>query len=359
VNFTRWTIALALALFPILPAQARHFDLDALNARLHGHLVDYTHNHGRDNRIWSPALEQKRDLYVYLPPGFDPSQLYPVMLWFHGITVDERQMTLEGIPILDDLMAHGKLPPFIIAIPDGTRWGRGGLMSTHSGFLNSRLGDFEDYVMGDVWEFMIHNFPIRPERQAHVIAGVSMGGGAAFHHAIKHRDRFGVVFGIFPPLNLRWVDCHGRYFGNFDPDCWGWRTSVAWGHEAIGKFGPIKVPIRRIVYPLFGRGPRAIDLISLNNPIEMLDIYHLRPGELEMFVAYGGKDEFNIDAQVESFLYRARERCLAVTVVYDPNGRHNTQTARKFVDPLTDWLAPRLAPYSPPMVLPACERPCP
>src|SRR5262249_62399560 len=53
-------------------------------------IVDHTANHGKDNRIWSRSLYQRRDLYVYLPPGYDPSQRYPLILWLHGFTQDEQ-----------------------------------------------------------------------------------------------------------------------------------------------------------------------------------------------------------------------------------------------------------------------------
>ena len=59
------------------------------NRRLYGQLVDYSRNHGRDNRLWSPALGQKHDMYVYLPPGYDPCQRYPLVLWLHGFAQDE------------------------------------------------------------------------------------------------------------------------------------------------------------------------------------------------------------------------------------------------------------------------------
>ncbi len=360
MSHTRCPFALVLVLAALAPVQAQNFDLEAVNRRLHGQLVDYTHNHGADRRIWSPALQRHRDLYVYLPPGYDPTQRYPLMLWLHGIAADERQFAHMGVPRIDEQIAQGKLPPFIIAIPDGTRFGRGGVLSTHSGFVDSRLGDFDDYLESDVWNFVVAHYPIRPERQAHVLAGVSLGGGAAYYHAIKYRERYAVVLGIFPPLNIRWVDCHGRYFGKFDPNCWGWRTSVFWGHEPLGRFaGIIKVPLRRLVYPLYGRGQQAVEKLSHNNPIEMLDYYQVQPGELSMFVAYAGRDEFNIDTQVESFLYRARERGLQVATAYDPEGHHDAKTAREFLPPIVNWLAPQLAPYSPPMVLPACEAPPP
>jgi oxygen-independent coproporphyrinogen-3 oxidase len=58
----------------------------------------------------------------------------------------------------------------------------------------------------------------------------------------------------------------------------------------------------------------ALDLVIAANPIEMLDIYGIKPGDLELFVAYGGKDQFNLDAQVESFLYVAKCRGIGVAV---------------------------------------------
>jgi S-formylglutathione hydrolase FrmB len=317
---------------------------EAFGQHLAGQIVDFTNRGGRDRRIWSEALHEPRNLVVYLPPGFDPGQGYPVLVWLHGLGQDERSFLTEVAPRLDAAIAAGRLPPLIAAAPDGNVTGsRQCLIPTHSGFLNTRAGNFEDYLYDDVWGFLLAHFPIRPQREAHILAGVSFGGGGAYHLAIKHRETFGVVAGVFPPLNLRWVDCHCRYRGKFDPSCWGWRTSVSNGHETIARYyGVIRIPLRKVAYPLFGRGPDAVPELSANNPIEMLDTYDVRPGELEMYVAFGGRDEFNIDAQIESFLYRARQRGLEVTSVYDPHGHHNTRTAREFAPSLICWLAARL-----------------
>jgi S-formylglutathione hydrolase FrmB len=204
--------------------------------------------------------------------------------------------------------------------------------------------------MQDVWDFLFKNYPLRPEREAHVITGASLGGAAAFNKAIKFRERFRIVVGIYPPLNLRWLDCRGHYMGNFDPDCWGWRENYDRGHEVVGRFGLVAIRQRRLVHPLYGRhNPDTCAHVAAENPIEMLDAYDVREGQLSMYVAYGGKDEFNVDAQVESFLYRARERGLTVTVAYDPHGRHNSTTALKFLPGVLEWLRPQLAPYAPPL----------
>jgi S-formylglutathione hydrolase FrmB len=315
--------------------------------RFHGQVLDFTYNHGSDRRIYSEALGEKRDLYVYLPPGYDASRKYPFIFWLHGIEQDEKGFLEHGLPQIDRDMACGKLTPSIIAIPDGSLRGRPGYFSANSGFVNSRAGNFEGFLFNDVYGFVQSNFPIRPEREAHVLAGVSIGGGAAFHHAIARRQEFGVVIGIFPPLNLRWMDCKGHYFANFDPDNWGWREHYHLGLKPVGKFygGLVSVPWRRLVQPLYGHGNQVVPQLSRDNPIEMLDAYYLKKGELEMLVAYGGKDQFNIDAQVESFLERAQQRGLTVDVIHDPRGKHDVRTAMNFLPGAVDWLAIRLEPY--------------
>ena len=65
-----------------------------------------------------------------------------------------------------------------------------------------------------------------------------------------------------------------------------------------------------------------------------------------MYIAYGGRDQFNITAQVDSFLYRAKQRGLTVGVGYDPQGKHDLATAMKLLPGVWEWLGPRLAPYA-------------
>jgi S-formylglutathione hydrolase FrmB len=323
--------------------------LDRVNRRLQGHVVDYTNNHGADRRLWSPALGQKRDMYVYLPPGFDPHLQYPIILFLHGYAQDEAVFLNEVVERLDRAMVEGRLPPAIIAAPDGSLRGLDCLLSAGSFYLNTKAGNFEDYLVGDVWNFLVRNYPIRPEPEAHALVGISMGGGAAFNKAIKYPDLFRIAVGIFPPLNVRWEDCRGRYMANFDPDCWGWRSDFARPHSVVGRFyGVFTIRLGQVMGPLYGRrNPDTARLVSPENPIEMLDLYDVRPGRPEMYVAYAGRDQFNIDAQVESFLYVAKQRGLEVGVGYVPNGHHDRATALKLLPGVLNWLAPRLAPYSP------------
>jgi S-formylglutathione hydrolase FrmB len=321
-------------------------DLAIVNRRLHGRIVDHTANHGRDNRIWSRALNQKRDLYVYLPPNYNPHERYPIVIFMHGFALDE-QMFLTVVSKIDEVIAQGKMPPHIVVVPDGSIQGEPSSFQPGSFFINSMAGAFEDWVLQDVWDFVCSHYPIRPEREAHVLAGVSMGGFAAFNLGIRHRNAFGVVVGIHPPLNLRWTDVDGDYFAPFDPRLWGWRTKLEDRAEVVAQFGLVKIRIGQLLDPLFGFGPEALEEMARQNPIELIDATHLKNGELAMFVGFGAKDEFNIAAQVESFLYLAKCRGLGVAVAYDPNGRHDTATAARLRPQVVEWLAPRLAPYAP------------
>src|SRR5262245_17097419 len=254
------TAALGVLLLLVLGPRAeahllpRPLRLAMLNRKLAGRLVDHTRNHGPDRRIWSESLGEKRDLYVYLPPGFDPCKKYPLIVYLHGFNEDELGFLNEVVHPIDKAMSAGLLPPAIVAVPDGSVRGLNCLATSGTFFLNSKLGAYEDFLVRDVYDFLLGHYPIRPEPEAHVLLGVSMGGGAAFHHAIRYPDKFKVCVGVFPPLNLRWISCRGRYLDNFDPCCWGWREDFSRGLEVVGRFyGVITIRSHRVLTPLYGK----------------------------------------------------------------------------------------------------------
>src|SRR5207302_237069 len=106
-------------------------------------------------------LQQRRDLYVYLPPGFDPCKHYPLAIFLHGAAQDEEFFLQTQVEQFDRAIAEGRLQPVIIAAPDGSMHGRATLHHPATFWANSRAGNFEDYLMGDVWNFLLKAFPIR------------------------------------------------------------------------------------------------------------------------------------------------------------------------------------------------------
>jgi S-formylglutathione hydrolase FrmB len=318
-----------------------------VSMKLHGQVLDFTHNHGHDNRIWSPALCQRRDLYVYLPPGYSPEKKYPIGIFLHGASQDEQFFLREPVGLFDRAMARGELPPVVLVAPDGSIMRRPSYFNSASWWANSRAGNFEDYLMQDVWDFAMTNFSIHPHRNAHALLGVSMGGSAAFAHGMKYKDRVKICVGFMPALNLRWVDCFGQYEGKFDPDCWGWRERPR-PLEVIGRpgLGLVKMHYCTLFGPACGRlGEESIAELSRINPIEIMERVNLQDKELDLYVAYGGRDEFNMDTQVESFLCLAKQRGVSVAVDYDPCGRHDVATGVQHFAEAIRWVAPLVEPF--------------
>jgi hypothetical protein len=331
--------------------------LDRVNRTLAGQVLDFTNNHGCDRRLCSAALGQKRDLYLYLPPGYDGRTQFPAMIWMHGIGQDEKDF-LDFVGLFDEGVRTGRMPPLLIAAPDGSIRGRASLINNGSFYVNSEAGRFEDYIIQDVWGFVRRHFAVRPERDAHVLAGASMGGFGAYNLGFKHRHEFGQLVGVMPPLNLRYVDCHGRYFANFDPNCVAYRNELR-PREVVGRFyGVVKVHTRQLIGPLLGRrNPAAIDFIAAENPIEMLVARDIKPGEFGMFIGYGTEDEFNIDAQVEHFLNVAYHRGIRPTVVPIPGGRHDRKTGLAMFPALARWMTDQFGQYTPPGYTPTVVGP--
>lgn len=324
--------------------------IERLNQKLGGQVLDFTNNHGCDRRLFCPSLNEKRDAYVYLPPGYDGRTPFPAALWLHGIGHDERSF-LDLVELFDQAIRARQLPPMVIAAPDGSVRGHPSWFNAGSFYLNSKAGDFEDYIAHDIWNFVKHYFAVRPEREAHVLAGASMGGFGAYNIGFKHRDEFGQLLGIFPPLDLRYVDCTGRFRSDYDPNCVGERDHIR-RHEVLAKFyGVIWVRSQRLLDPLVGRrspSDRTIEFMSVESPREMMRRLDIRPGEFGMFVGYGTKDQFNIDAMCQHFLDDAKRRGIYPEVAVVPNGGHDAQTAMAMFTPLTKWLSGQLSPYVPP-----------
>lgn len=314
--------------------------------RIAGKVLDFTQNHGRDRRIYSPSLGDKRDLYIYLPPGYCSEKQYPVMIVLHGILQDERAFLDWVVKPLDDAIQSGNLPPMIVAAPDGSFTGDPTPWDAGSFFINAQRGNFQSWIEDDLWFFLNRNFTIHPDPKAHVMAGASMGGVGAFCIGLKHPDRFGILVGLMPALNLRWMDTGGNYLAKFDPYNWGWRNAVNDPKEVIGKFGPLKIHVKDILIPAFGKGNAAIMLASENNPIELIDRYQVKPGQVDIFITMAGRDNFNLDTQAESFLYLARHRGFHIDTYVNPKGSHDVGTAQKMIGPIFHWLNGKLVQFN-------------
>ena len=329
-------------------ADAQVFDLVNLrrmNRKLCGRVVDHTQNHGADRRLFSAILGRKRDLYVYLPPGYDPSVSYPLIVFLHGADVDEHDFLDRcDLEAIDRAMERGEIPRAVIAAPDGTYGGLNRVLATHSLWVNGLGGRFEDHVVSEVVPFVMQAYSVLPGRDAHALLGVSAGGFGAMSIALKHRDVFGAVATLAGPLNMRYDTCQGRYDDNFDQAAFRMRTEY-YPRMVIARygFGLLSERVREYIRPVYGDDPGVIARLTADNPADLLDSTDLRPGELAIYVNYPALDHFNFDAQAESFAWLAAGRGVAVDLVCVPEAQHNLSYIEKAEMPAYLWLGRQLS----------------
>jgi S-formylglutathione hydrolase FrmB len=314
------------------------------NRHLAGHVANYVNKHGRDCRIFSPILGMPRDLSVYLPPGYDAGRTYPLVLFFHMADVDERYFIGSRLlREIDDLIVHGEFPPVIVACPDGSYGGWNPLNANHSLYVNGLGGRFQDHILQEVIPFLTANYSIRPERQAHALVGFSAGGYGAMGLAIEHRDYFGAIVTLAGPLNLRFSNCDEVYFEDFNPATFRWKTRYD-PDEVIGLFyaGLMRVRARKFMEPVFGEGEAAAAQIIRTNPADLIFSTDLQPGQLAIYISYPGRDNFNFDAQAESFGWLAAQKGIEVTLACDPHATHRLPYFRNNMRPAFIWLGQHL-----------------
>jgi S-formylglutathione hydrolase FrmB len=338
------TIVLTLAIGEAAYAQrVTPHHVDRLNALLAGRLLDFTHNHGQDNRRYSFLLRQPRDLYVYLPPGYSEWQSYPLVLWLHGAFGDEHVFLDQGqLEYLDELIRRGCAPPIIVACPDGTYCGENQLGAEHSLYLNGAGGLVQDHLLREVLPFLTASFSVAAERERHALIGISAGGAGAMNLLLKHPEFFGAAATIAGAVNLRYSNVQGDYLADFDPAAFRWKTAYD-PDEVIAQYwgGLISIRADRFIGPVFGGGPEVVPRVMQENPADLL---FLRPPPMEtpILLCYGGRDQFNMDAQGASFAWLAQSQGVAVEVRYDSQGDHTGDYFVRAQRQTWRWLAKRL-----------------
>ncbi len=108
-----------------------------------------------------------------------------------------------------------------------------------------------------------------------------------------------------------------------------------------------KVRARRFITPVFGEGDEAVAGIIATNPADLIFSTDLRAGELAMYVHYAGRDEWNFDAQNQSFAWLAAQKGVGLTLVSDPDATHGPRYFLRNLPCAFLWLGRNLLPPTP------------
>lgn len=167
-----------------------------------------------------------RGLYIYLPPGYDPSGTtrYPITYWADGQNLWDNPEIMGGgwkiDTVSDRLIVSGQIPPQIhVGLPN----------SSHREEEYVGLG-FRDKETGELWEkkrayydahsrwilqsvkpWVDRRFPTRPTPDHTALVGSSYGGSLALTLSLLNPQTFGraaglSVAGAYPPEGYRPYD---------------------------------------------------------------------------------------------------------------------------------------------------------
>jgi enterochelin esterase-like enzyme len=141
-------------------------------------LKNVPHGHVQQVLFPSKSTNTSRRAFVYTPPGYEKNTKtkYPVLYLQHGWGEDETAWSIQGRAnlIMDNLIAEGKIKPFIIVMTYGmTNDIRPG---TSGGLRNFNINPFQTVLLDELIPYIDVNFRTLANPANRAMGGLSMGG---------------------------------------------------------------------------------------------------------------------------------------------------------------------------------------
>ncbi len=164
--------------------------------------------HGNVQQVLFPSKSTgtSRRAFVYTPPGYekDKSKKYPVLYLQHGWGEDETAWSNQGHAnlIMDNLIAEGKIKPFIIVMTYGMtnelKWGH---------LKEFKVDSFQTVLVDELIPYVDANFRTLADPSHRAMAGLSMGGMETHAITLNKPDVFSyyglLSGGIYTPEELK------------------------------------------------------------------------------------------------------------------------------------------------------------
>ncbi len=135
------------------------------------------------HRFKSAALNNEREIAIYLPPLYSPrAEPYPLLVLFD----EDPYLSLVPTPtILDNLISEGRIPPVIALLVGNAPGARDRELPCNPEFSRALVTELLPWAHG------LYNFTSDPRHT--VVAGSSAGGLAAACAGLWHPEAFGNV----------------------------------------------------------------------------------------------------------------------------------------------------------------------
>lgn len=173
-------------------------DFYALKSVPHGNVVQIL--------FPSPSTNTSRRAFVYTPPGYGKNSKtrYPVLYLQHGWGEDETAWSNQGHAnlIMDNLIAEGKIQPFIIVMTYGmtndVKFG---------GMRSFKIEPFQTVLVDELIPYVDANFQTIAKASHRAMAGLSMGGMETHTITLNKPDVFSYYAllsgGIYTPEEIK------------------------------------------------------------------------------------------------------------------------------------------------------------
>ena len=163
--------------------------------------------HGNVQQVlfWSESTQQTRRAFVYTPPTYGKNKKkYPVLYLQHGWGEDETAWSTQGHAnlIMDNLIAEGKITPFIIVMTYGMT------NDVKFGTIGSFTAkEFEKVLVDELVPYIDSHFQTIAKRESRAMAGLSMGGIETKLITLRRPEVFGyyglLSGGTYAPADIK------------------------------------------------------------------------------------------------------------------------------------------------------------
>lgn len=168
-------------------------------------LKNVPHGNVQQVLFFSKSTNTVRRAFVYTPPFYGKANTkYPVLYLQHGWGEDETAWSTQGHAnlIMDNLLADGKIKPFIIVMTYG--------MTNEAKFgqINSfNFKGFETVLVDELIPYIDANFNTIADKNHRAMAGLSMGGMETKNITLSRPETFGyyglLSGGVYAPKDIK------------------------------------------------------------------------------------------------------------------------------------------------------------
>ena len=170
-------------------------EIPAHDKAFYANRLDIPHGNVQQVLFPSPSTNSVRRAFVYTPPTYckNKKEKFPVLYLQHGWGEDETAWSNQGHAnlIMDNLIADGKIKPFIIVMTYGMtndfKFGTIGQFTAE---------DFEKVLCDELIPYIDANFKTKSDKWNRAMAGLSMGGMETKLITLRRPELFG-SYGLF------------------------------------------------------------------------------------------------------------------------------------------------------------------